>query len=90
MVMALILALSCQTVHAGKRSTSRQCFRNEFEASSIGSLLVASFWRDIQASGCDNDKIFKVYKRYFTRDVTVMSNGQVRQPARFTYPHAPR
>lgn len=74
----LLLSLCFQAVDATRRGRSRSCFRNEFEASSIGSLLVASFWRDIQASGCDNDKILKVYQTYFTEDVTFKANGQVR------------
>ena len=75
----LLLSLCFQAVDARRRRDRfRSCFRNEFEASSIGSLLLASFWRDIQASGCDNDKILKVYQTYFTEDVTFKANGQVR------------
>lgn len=76
--LAVTVAWSCiVAATAGLESSRKPCFRNEFEASSIGSLLVANFWRDIQDTGCDAGKIFKVYKQYFDKDLTFSLNGAV-------------
>lgn len=79
-LVCIIAACSCvcvTIVDAKRGKADKSCFRNEIEAGSVGSLLLASFFRDLQASDCEPENILKVYKKYAEEDFPFSVAGEV-------------
>eukprot|EP00892_Ulva_mutabilis_P012484 jgi/Ulvmu1/9608/UM054_0038.1 len=73
--LALLVALGVQSGDC-KPFEAKPCFRNEFEAGAIAAQFLANFQRAIQATECDSDAIFQVYKDNFASDLTFTVLGE--------------
>lgn len=57
------------------QGSTRSCFNDNVEAAAIASKNLASLWQDSTATQCNEQKIAKLLKNYFTEDAVVTLGG---------------